>query len=86
VTKEKESVVDWFTIITQLGRYGIHYQQIALEIGTSKTAVHNWKMGSQPTYILGEKLIDLWLRVTQQDKSVLPRVTHDDWMAYHCPR
>ena len=65
---------DWFRVITDLTRKNLTTQQIADELGVSKSAVLGWKSGSEPRHGHGEALIALWCLATSSDRKKLPTV------------
>lgn len=67
---------DWFRVITDLTRKNLTTQEIANELGVSKSAVLGWKSGSEPRHGHGEALIALWCMATSSDRKKLPTVLH----------
>ncbi|WP_228133787.1 hypothetical protein [Klebsiella aerogenes] len=63
---------DWFRVITDLTRKNLTTQQIADELGVSKSAVLGWKSGSEPRHGHGEALIALWCLATSSDRKKTP--------------
>lgn len=64
---------DWFRVITDLTRKNLTTQQIADELGVSKSAVLGWKSGSEPRHGHGEALIALWCLATSSDRKNSPQ-------------
>jgi hypothetical protein len=64
---------DWFRVITDLTRKNLTTQEIANELGVSKSAVLGWKSGSEPRHGHGEALIALWCMATSSDRKNYPR-------------
>lgn len=62
--------VDWFFIITDLQKQGVHPAIIAKRIGhVTRMAVQNWKNnGSEPNHCNGEALLKIWRTVTGKDE------------------
>jgi hypothetical protein len=55
---------DWFKIVTDLERAGMNLDQQAIEAGVkSKSTVHYWKMGTEPSYSSGTSLIEVYKTV-----------------------
>ncbi|MFK1621050.1 hypothetical protein [Klebsiella pneumoniae] len=76
---------DWFRVITDLTRKNLTTQQIADELGVSKSAVLGWKSGSEPRHGHGEALIALWCLVTSSDRKKLPTVLYRQWWTFRRP-
>lgn len=76
---------DWFRVITDLNRKNIPAQQIADELGVSKSAVLGWKSGAEPRHGHGEGLIALWCVVTRSERKKLPVVFYRQWWAFRRP-
>lgn len=75
--------IDWFQVISDLGRRGFPSQLIADSIGVAKSTLLGWKQGAEPKHGDGEKLIAFWCRVTERQREALPMVGVDAWWAYH---
>ncbi|WP_447907841.1 hypothetical protein [Serratia fonticola] len=73
---------EWFRVITDLNRRSLSTQEIANELGVSKSAVLGWKTGSEPRHGDGEALIALWCQVTGLDKKKLPTVLYRQWWTF----
>ncbi|MGM0512975.1 MAG: hypothetical protein ACQER3_09855 [Pseudomonadota bacterium] len=72
---------EWFRVITDLNRRSLSTQEIAKELGVSKSAVLGWKTGSEPRHGDGEALIALWCQVTGKAREVVPTVVYRKmWM------
>ena len=76
---------DWFRVITDLTRKNLTTQQIADELGVSKSAVLGWKSGSEPRHGHGEALIALWCLATISDRKKLPTVLYRQWWTFRRP-
>ncbi|HHT0354531.1 TPA: hypothetical protein ACTW1G_000275 [Klebsiella pneumoniae] len=76
---------DWFRVITDLTRKNLTTQQIADELGVSKSAVLGWKSGSEPRHGHGEALIALWCLATNSDRKKLPTVLYRQWWTFRRP-
>jgi len=76
---------DWFRVITDLTRKNLTTQQIADELGVSKSAVLGWKSGSEPRHGHGEALIALWSLATSSDRKKLPTVLYRQWWMFRRP-
>lgn len=77
---------DWFRVITDLTRKNLTTQEIANELGVSKSAVLGWKSGSEPRHGHGEALIALWCMATSSDRKKLPTVLHRQWFTFRKSR
>lgn len=84
--KAPEIRIDWFRVITDLGRCGIPSQLIADSIGVAKSTLLGWKQGAEPKHGDGEKLVAFWCQVTERPREALPKVGSGDWWAYHSAR
>lgn len=78
--------IDWFQVISDLGRRGFPSQLIADSIGVAKSTLLGWKQGAEPKHGDGEKLIAFWCRVMDRQRDALPMVSADAWWAYHSTR
>ena len=78
--------IDWFQVISDLGRRGFPSQLIADSIGVAKSTLLGWKQGAEPKHGDGEKLIAFWCRVMERQRDALPMVSADAWWAYHSTR
>ncbi|MDV1561408.1 hypothetical protein [Raoultella planticola] len=76
---------DWFRVITDLTRKNLTTQQIADELGVSKSAVLGWKSGSEPRHGHGEALIALWCLATSSGRKKLPTVLYRQWWTFRRP-
>ena len=76
---------DWFRVITDLTRKNLTTQQIADELGVSKSAVLGWKSGSEPRHGHGEALIALSCLATSSDRKKLPTVLYRQWWTFRRP-
>ena len=76
---------DWFRVITDLTRKNLTTQQIADELGVSKSAVLGWKSGSEPRHGHGEALIALWCLATSSDRKKLPTMLYRQWWTFRRP-
>lgn len=76
-------MTDWFTVISDLRKRGMTAQAVADSIESAKSTVLGWKTGAQPKHSDGERLIALWMRMTDQTRDQLPTVKPGDWWSYH---
>ncbi|WP_286973566.1 hypothetical protein [Pseudomonas sp.] len=79
----QELRVDWFQVITALGRAGYSPQSVADAIGVARTTLLGWKQGAEPRYTEGEKLVAFWCQTTGSKRERLPMCSTGDWWAYH---
>jgi hypothetical protein len=80
---KKTSVTDWFSLITEINRHGLTCAIIAVELNIPRTTIVGWKQGSQPKHEDGEAMIRLWLQLTGKSRDNIPRVSLEDFWAYH---
>lgn len=66
-----------------MSRAGYSAHIVAGAIGVARTTLIGWKQGAEPRYTEGERLVALWCRALQKDRSKLPMVTISDCWAYH---
>lgn len=78
--------IDWFQVISDLGRRGFPSQLIADSIGVAKSTLLGWKQGAEPKHGDGERLIAFWCQVMERQREALPLVSGGDWWAYHSTR
>lgn len=72
--------VDWFAILVGLGRKGLTTAHIALEVRVPKSTILGWKQGSEPNHADGERLIGLWLRLTESQRAQVPMTNAPEWL------
>lgn len=66
-------VVDWESVITDLRKQGITWAAIGHEVGVSHSTVMEWaSCGRQPRHADGERLIEYWGRMLNQERQQLP--------------
>ena len=73
--------IDWFQVISDLGRRGFPSQLIADSIGVAKSTLLGWKQGAEPKHGDGEKLIAFWCQASWKDRGALPMIGRFDWRA-----
>jgi transcriptional regulator with XRE-family HTH domain len=74
--------VDWFRVIVELcNAHGYTHSTIATAVGLSKSSVQNWKHGATPKYEEGDRLIELWARVTGKSQETVHRVKRYSYRA-----
>lgn len=66
--------VDWFQVLTDLGRKGVPTRSVATSIRVPHGTILGWKQGAEPKFADGERLVALWLGLTGQPIETLPRV------------
>lgn len=72
--------VDWFAVLIDLNRKGLTTVGIAQTIGTPRSTVLGWKQGGEPNHADGERLVALWLRMTEQPRDRLPMTHCPEWL------
>lgn len=66
--------VDWFQVLTDLRRHGLPSLHVSRTIGVPHSTVIGWKNeGAEPKFADGERLVDLWIGITQRNRHQLPR-------------
>ena len=68
------SRVDWFAVLIDLNRKGLHTAGIADLIRAPRSTVLGWKQGAEPCHADGEALVELWCRMTERERGDLPKV------------
>lgn len=66
--------VDWFQVLTDLGRKGVPVLAVSSAIGVPQSTILGWKQGAEPKFADGERLVALWLGLTDRHIEDLPRV------------
>jgi hypothetical protein len=66
--------VDWFAVLVDLNRKGLHTAGIADLIRAPRTTVLGWKQGGEPCHADGEALVQLWCRVMERERADLPLI------------
>jgi predicted transcriptional regulator len=68
-------VVDWAALLAELRRHGFTYGQLPSLVHISKTQIIEYANNNAcPTFDAGERLIELWLGVTNAPRSAIPRM------------
>lgn len=67
--------VDWFRVLVDLNRKGLHTAGIADHIRAPRTTVLGWKQGGEPCHADGEALVELWCRMLERTRDDLPTVS-----------
>lgn len=74
--------IDWFRVIVELCySHGYTHETIAAAVGLSKSSVQNWKNGASPKFEEGNRLIELWARVTGKGQETVHRVNRYSYRA-----
>lgn len=66
--------VDWFQVLTDLGRKGVPVLAVSSAIAVPQSTILGWKQGAEPKFADGEKLVALWLGLTERPIEQLPRM------------
>lgn len=64
--------VDWFAIIADLNRQGIHTNALDAYCGVTRHKASYYKQGGEPKHDDGERLIGLWIGITGKTREQLP--------------
>lgn len=64
--------IDWFRVLSDLGRGGVPVSSAAQAIGVPKSTVLGWKQGAEPKFSDGEKLLALWCWITGRTADDAP--------------
>lgn len=67
-----ETRVNWFQLFVELKSNGWSLYRLVEHLGVSKSTLIGWKMSVEPRHADGERLILLWLEVTQKQRGELP--------------
>lgn len=75
--------IDWFRIIIDLcsDKHGYTHATIGAAVGAPKSTVQGWKMGAEPRWKDGERLIHLWTSVTRNSRETVPTVGRHSYKA-----
>ncbi len=65
--------VDWFAVLLDLQRRGIPTSSVGSLLRIPKSTILGWKQGAEPKHRDGEELIELWVRITGQPSTLVPR-------------
>lgn len=74
------SRVDWFAILIDLNRRGIPTSSLTGIIGVPKGTILGWKQGAEPNHADGERLVGLWLRMTEKPRTDVPMTACPVWL------
>lgn len=66
--------VDWFTVLLDLQRAGLPAMQVSQSTSIPKSTILGWKQGAEPKYADGEKIVKLWMRITGNARTAVPRI------------
>jgi hypothetical protein len=55
--------IDWFRVLADLQRSGRTNADVAHALKVAPTTLAGWKMGSQPKYEEGSRLLDMWREI-----------------------
>lgn len=73
---------DFFRIIVDLcHHHGYTFKTIAAAIHSAASTVQGWKSGSSPKIEEGERLIDLWVQVTANNRETVHKVKRNSYLA-----
>lgn len=53
---------NWFRILAELDRAGVSNAEVARTLNVPRWKVHDWKMGAEPTYYDGDRLVTLHIK------------------------
>lgn len=69
--------IDWFRVIVVdlCNAHGYKHSTIAAAIGTARSTVRGWIMGSEPRFDDGERLLTLWADVTKKRRETAPTIS-----------
>lgn len=70
---ERRHVTDFEGIIEGLRRAGLPINTISARTGIPRSTLIGYLLGSSPPHDSGERLIELWLGVTNSTREQLPR-------------
>lgn len=54
-----DSPVNWFRIITELDQAGVNNSEVGRRLGRAASTVFRWKMGREPGYEDGKRLLEI---------------------------
>lgn len=65
--------VDWFRVLIDLEQRGFHPQVVSDAINVARSTILGWRNShAEPGHTDGERIIDLWCRVTGRARINLP--------------
>ena len=76
--------VDWFRVVAELQGKGYKIENIAAAIGVAKSTLMGWRNPpySEPRHADGERLVQLWCRVTGLPRDAIPVDVEDIMSAF----
>lgn len=69
---QTEARVDWFAMLDALNRRGIPTATVAALTTIPKSTILGWKQGAEPKHADGERLVQLWMQVTDLCREHVP--------------
>lgn len=75
--------IDWFQVITDLGRHGYSAKAISDHLKIPKSTLLGWKQGAEPRYREGRRLVAFWCEITGKTQARLPMVDISCWWSCH---
>lgn len=75
-----EPRVDWFAILADLQRKGLPVSAVALQIGVPRTTLLGYKQGAEPKHADGERLVGLWVQITEHARDRVPMTSCPPWL------
>lgn len=69
-----QAVVNWEAVIDDLRRQGLTMHKIAQECEIDRTSLYFYRDGGQPKHPDGEKLITLWMGMTNHTRNQVPMI------------
>lgn len=73
--------VDWFHILDDLKRRGFSLYALEAQIAIPKSTLINYKQGSEPNHMTGERLIGFWCQAMGRSRELVPMISRHDWRA-----
>jgi len=67
-----ETRISWFRVFNDLKNRGWSIYRVQEHLSIAKGTMHGWKAGAEPSHANGERLIRLWIEVTQLTREQLP--------------
>lgn len=70
--------VDWFRVLADLQRHGFSISAVCLSIEVPKATLLGWRnLDAEPRHADGERLVQLWSRVTERPRDEVPLNVQD---------
>lgn len=72
--------IDWFAVLVDLQRRGLSGRAVSEQVVVPYSTLSGWKQGSEPNHADGERLIALWMRMTDRPRADVPMTHCPEWL------